>query len=84
MIVQGEEISQAVQDACLARAKAHPFKACAIAKSALDAGLKVTRRGAGNAKEHVALRVADRLIQTWSKNKLIKLDGQIWTWKGDN
>ena len=71
-----------MQDACLARAKACPFKACAIAESALDAGLQVKQRGARDVREHVALRIADRLIQTWRKKNLIKLDGQIWTWKG--
>jgi hypothetical protein len=83
MTVQGVDIPQAVQDACLARAKAACFKASAIAQTAKDAGLKATG-SRFNDLDHVALRTADRLIQKWRAAGNLKLGtNSIWTWKGE-
>jgi hypothetical protein len=86
MTVQGVDIPQAVQDACLKRAMAACFKASAIAQTAKDAGLKPAggRASYGFDLSTVALRVADRLIQKWRREGNLKLGANsIWTWKGE-
>jgi hypothetical protein len=86
MTVQGVDIPQAVQDACLKRAMAACFKAAAIAQTAKDAGLKSEggRATYGTDLDTVALRVADRLIQKWRSANLIEWGhNNIWTWKGE-
>jgi len=82
MTVQGQDIPQAVQTACLKRAKQSPFKAAAISETAIHAGLTAPAPKYGITLDVLALRVADRLIQTWRKQKLIRLQpGNFWKYQ---
>jgi len=78
MYVYGYGVPEQVIDACVKRMKEKPFQAYEIAGIAHELGSKINAAVLPN---HIAPRIADRLIQKMRREKKIKMVAfPKWQW----
>ena len=75
--VYGFNVSPEIQALLIQKMKSAPFRAVDIENEAIRLGVPVSHQ-----REHVAMRLTDRLIQRERKLGNIELRRPVWVWVG--